>query len=136
MQYLQLKPESALPDISSLNPFRCVVILEEAATPEWQAQISDWLVKAGCLYMMAWGKDCDTWEDSINHANLREFGHGDIPEEKFVITSLHVNESLMEVFWFAKRSAFHPKVEIRNTLLLHISETSKMQKFLAEYAAV
>jgi hypothetical protein len=136
MQYLQLKPESTLPDISSLKPFRCVVIIEETVTPQWQEQVSHWLVKAGCLYMMAWGKKCISWDDSVMNANIKEFEGEEIPEEDFVMTTWHEGESLLEVFWFAKHSAFHPEVEIRNTLLLHISNISKMQKFLQEYAAV
>jgi hypothetical protein len=136
MQYLQLKPESTLPEISSLKPFRCVIIIEETVTPEWQEQVSNWLVKSGCLWMMAWGKECDTWDDSVDYANLKEFNYGDIPEEKSVMTTWHANDSLMEVFWFSKHSAFHPQVEIRNTLLLHISNSSKMQEFLDKYAAV
>jgi hypothetical protein len=41
MKYLQLKPGSTLPDISNLNPFRSVVIVEEMVTLEWQERVSD-----------------------------------------------------------------------------------------------
>src|SRR5689334_494931 len=112
MQYLQLKPESDLPNVSPLAPFRCVVIIEEIVTPEWQAKVSSWLVKSGCLYMMAWGKECGTWDDSVDYANLERFNHGDIPDENFVMTTWHADETLIEVFWFSKHSAFHPSVEI------------------------
>src|SRR5687768_11825411 len=111
MQYLQLKPESTLPEISSLKPFRCVVSIEETVTPKWRAQVSAWLVESGCLYMMAWGKECATWDESIEDANLREFDYGDIPQEKSVITTCHADNSLAEVFWHSKHSAFHPEVE-------------------------
>ena len=121
MKYIQLQPGSALPDISDLSPFRSVVVIEESVTPEWLAQVSDWLVKSGCLYMMAWGKECSTWDDSVDTANLEIFNYKNIPDDKFVMTTWHEDELLKEVFWFSKHSADHPEIEISSTLVLHIS---------------
>ena len=121
MKYIQLQPGSALPDISDLSPFRSVVVIEESVTPEWRAQVSDWLVKSGCLYMMAWGKECSTWDDSVDTANLEIFNYKNIPDDKFAMTTWHEDELLKEVFWFSKHSADHPEIEISSTLVLHIS---------------
>jgi len=134
IKHLQLQPESTPPDISYLKPFRSVVIIEEIVTPEWQDQISCWMVKSGCLYMMAWGDKCSAWDDSVDHANLEEYDYGDIPEDKFVMTSWHENETLKDVFWFSKHNAIHPNVKIENTLLLHISNCNKEKELLNEYA--
>ena len=133
MEYLRLKPESNLPNINVLNPFRSVVIVEETVNPEWQVQVSNWLVSSGCLYMMAWGNDCTSWDNSVDQANLEEFNYGDIPEQKFVMTTWHEDESLKEVFWFSKNNAFHPVVELETTLILHISCKNKEKEYLTEY---
>jgi hypothetical protein len=133
MKYCQLKPGSQLPDISALSPFRSVVIIEESVTSEWQSLVSHWLVKSGCLFMIAWGKDCSTWDDSVDIANIEEFGFGDIPEDKLVMTTWHDKEPLKEVFWFSKNNAYHPTVELPNTLILHISNTNKENELLSEY---
>ena len=69
----------------------------------------------------------------MDNANLEEFDYEEIPEEKFVMTTWHENESLKEVFWFAKNNAFHPAVELRNTLILDITTASREEQFLAEY---
>lgn len=98
INYLQLQPGAEPPDISALKPFRTVVVIEESSS-EWQSLVSAWLVKSGCLYMMAWGKDCSGWDDSDDFANLEEFDSGDGPEDKFVMTTWHENEPLKEVFW-------------------------------------
>ena len=135
VQYLQLQPDLTLPDISALKPFRVVVVIEEAVTPEWQSQVSTWLVASGCLYMMAWGVNCSSWDDSVDLANLAAFGYGDIPEDKFVMTTWHEGESLKDVYRFSKESAIHPAVEIDNILLLHISKSNIEKVFLAEYAS-
>ena len=136
MRYLQLQPESSLPDISALSPFRSVVVVEETVTPEWQATVSEWLVKSGCLYMMAWGKECSSWDDSVDNANLAEFNYEEIPKDKFVMTTWHDNEPLKEVFFFSKYNGFHPNVELENTLLLHISNTNKEKDYINEYTGV
>jgi len=136
MRYLQLQPETSLPDISGLSPFRSVVIVEASVTPEWQAEVSKWLVKSGCLYMMAWGKECSSWDDSVDFANLEEFNYGEIPEDKFVMTTWHENEPLNEVFFFSKENGIHPTVDLKNTLLLHISNSNKENEYLNEYAGV
>ena len=133
MKYLQLEPESKLPDISGLKPFRSVVVIEENVSSEWQTLVSTWLVKSGCLYMMAWGKECSTWDNSVDYANIAEFNYGDIPEDKFVMTTWHEDEPLKEVFWFAKHNAFHSVVRLPNLLILHISIYNKENELLLEY---
>ena len=133
VKYLQIESTSEMPDISALNPFRAVVIVEENVSLEWQIQISNWLVSSGCLYMMAWGLNCITWDDSVDIANLEQFNHGEIPDDKFVITTWHENEPLKEVFWFSKHSAIHPDVDIKNNLLLHISKQNNEKYLLDKY---
>ena len=133
MKYIQLQPGSVLPDISDLSPFRSVVVIEETVTPEWRAQVSDWLVKSGCLYMMAWGKECSKWDDSVDFANIETFNFEDILDDKFVMTTWHEDELLKEVFWFSKHSADHPEIEISSTLVLHISNQDKNPELTIEY---
>ncbi len=133
LTYLQLRPESSLPEISGVSPFRAIMVIEEPVSLEWQSQVSTWLVQSGCLYMMAWGYDCSSWDDAVDVANLEEFNFENVPEANFVLTTWHKNEALKEVFCFAKNNASHPVVELRGTLILHISETSREHELLAEY---
>jgi hypothetical protein len=69
MNYLHLTASGRLPDISALRPFKTVVIVEETVTADRQAAISQWLVESGCRYMMAWGADCRSWDQSMTQAN-------------------------------------------------------------------
>ena len=132
--YLHLKPEAALPEISRAVPARMVVVIEAEVSAEWQSIVSDWIIGSGCLYMMAWGVDCSSWDDSVDIANLEKFEFGEIPENHFVMTTWHTDEPLAEVFWFSKNNAFHPTVEFQHTVLLHISAESKERELLAAYA--
>lgn len=133
LKYLQLSPGAELPDISAFGPFRSVVVIDAQLSPEWRFDVSTWLVKAGCLYMMAWGDDCSAWDDSVDMANLEQFNYQEVPAAQFVLTTWHEDEALEDVFWFAKNNAFHPVVEIKNTLILDISRTSREQDLLARY---
>ena len=113
-------------------PFRVVVVVAEKVNEDWREQVSRWLVASGCLYMMAWGDECSRWDDSVDHANLEEFDYGDIPEERFVMTTWHERESLAEVFWFAEHCACHPTIELA-TVILDIAATPRESELLALY---
>jgi len=117
--YLCLNPESELPKLS-LGSFRALVMIESEVSALWQNTVSNWLVRSGCLQMMAWGLGCSSWDDSVDWANISQFAHGDTPDESFVLTSWHEDQSLQEVMHFCKHFADHPFAELRSTLLLHI----------------
>lgn len=133
MQYIQLISSNELPDISDLRPFKAVVIAEDTVTSDRQAAICQWLVESGCLYMMAWGQDCGSWDDAVNHANIEAFDSEEIPDDCVVITTRHEDESLKEAFWFSKYSAIHPCFRIENTVLLHLSPIGREQELGEKY---
>jgi hypothetical protein len=121
MEYLQLRNNEALPQIKTPRPFKCVVIIDSSVSQEWQAEVSKWLVNSGCLFMMAWGHNCSSWDDSVDYANLEQFEYQEIPPESFVVTTWHDSESLSEVFEFCKKIAAHNVKNLEDTLMLHIS---------------
>lgn len=134
IKYLQLKPGSELPDVSDLRPFRTIVVIDEEVTPAWQAKVSVWLVESGCLYVVAWGKECSAWDDAVDMANMRAFDYSGIPDDRFVMTTWHDKEPLIDVFWFSKHHALHSTVELAHTLVLHVSSQNREQEFLLDYA--
>lgn len=134
INYLRLAPESALPAVIREHPFRVVVVIEETSTAEWQAAVSDWLVQSGCLYMMAWGKNCSDWDDSVDHANIKAFDFEAIPVDSFVMTTWYDNESLREVFWYCKTCAVHPSIDLERTMLLHIGSVDKGSELFQSFA--
>lgn len=125
--YLHLTPGSELPPLS-LERFRVLVMIESEVTTVWQKAVSDWLVRSGCLYMMAWGLNCSSWDDSVDWANIEQFAFEEIPAESFVLTSWHENDSLEEVMHFCKHFAVHPSVALPTTLLLQISLEAQKEK--------
>jgi hypothetical protein len=130
LSYRHLKAGQDPPSFHDLRPFKAVVIVEEEVTPAWRDLVSERLVSAGCLYMMAWGDQCTSWDDSVDIANIELFNYKEIPEDQFVMTTWHQDEPVEEVFWFAQNCAFHPVVELNNTLILDISPVERGERLL------
>jgi len=55
VSYLHLASGQEPPSLGGPSPFKAVLVIEQPFTAEWQSMVSEWLVQAGCLYMMAWG---------------------------------------------------------------------------------
>lgn len=132
--YLKIQQGDDLPNLEEIRPFKAIVVVESEVTVDWQYQVSHWLINRGCLCMMAWGKDCSSWDDSVDMANLERWNYDEIPDHAFVMTSWHEDVPLEEVFWFAKYAAVsYSDVEMSHTLILHISSTDQQEEFKAKY---
>jgi hypothetical protein len=126
LYYLRITDNVLLPDISHLKPFKTVIVIEKSVSNEYRHHVCKWLVKSGCLYVMALGLDCESWHDTIDDANLEYFNYGDIPKESFVMTTWHDNEPIADVFNFAKNII----PTLQNMLILHISETDRETQYI------
>jgi hypothetical protein len=119
--YVRLTPGEPIPDVSSLAPFKAIIALEAGYPSDWQDEVSQWLVASGCRYMMAWGPDCSTWDDSVDMADIegRNFEEDD---SKFVMTTWHTDETLEEVFWYSQFCAnfSYDEIELTRALIVHV----------------
>jgi len=136
VSYLQLQPQLEKLPLCGFGPFKAVVIIEQEVTSGWRRKVSEWLVENDCLYMLAWGHNCSAWDDSVDIANLEQFDYGEIPDDRFIMTTWHESEPLHEVFWFSKHSAIHPHVELMKTVLIHVSVESKERELLESFKNV
>ena len=125
MIYIKLPSNSEPTDISLFNPFKAVVIIEDEVTNEWQNKISDWLVESGCKYMMAWGLECSSWDDSVDCSCIAKHNDYGFTKDQCVITTWHENENLNEVFFYAKHVACHEAFQLEDLLVIHISTSNK-----------
>lgn len=134
IEYVHLKPNDSLPEITGWNPFRAAVLIESEVSEQWQAVVSEWLVNSGCLYMVAWGIRCSSWDDSVDFAALKRFDYGDIPEAEFVMTTWHEGDPLSDVLFYLKNNAIHSVTDTRFTVIVHIASAAREQEMLAAYA--
>lgn len=128
LEYLHLHPDKAPPGLTS-GPFRAVIVSEVAATQDWRKRIAEWLV-----YVVAWGVECEEWHDTVDWAVLEVFDFGDIPDDKFVMTTWHDDEPLSEALWFAGHVALHPEIDLEETVILHVADEGKRDEMMATYS--
>ena len=130
--YVRIAPGEALPDLSPFSPFKAVVVLKTEYSSEWQNEVSAWLVQCGCRYMMAWGPNCSSWDDSVDWVTISE-NPEDAPPDKFVMTTWHEKESLESVLWYAQFCATfsYDDVELKETVLLDVSRSDHKSELLS-----
>lgn len=131
--YLYVSPEGALPEWTHRKPFNAVVVATCAVSDGWQDEVSDWLVKSGCLCMLAWGVNCIVWEDAVDHATRKFYDPGEIPDEGFVLTTCHTDDTLEDVFWqaqFVNNWTYGDK-RLDLTLILDVGDVERSSELLA-----
>lgn len=136
LRYFRANDGDPLPDIADLKPYRAIVIIEADVSDEWQWLVSKWLVNSGCVYMLAWGQDCSSWDDSVDWASIGTT-EAEILERKnaaHVMTTWHEKETLSEVFEFATIGTQESGAPIPNTLLFHIGSVDREDEYISRFA--
>lgn len=98
--------------------FKCLLLIEREVSNDYRNAVSAALVKAGCLYSLAWGFDCSVWDDAVDWAFLEHYEYDKYPEDKFVMTTWHDDESLEEIVNFAKHCTEYSDVKLDDILVL------------------
>ena len=130
--YIHLPAGSALPSLDA-KPCRVVIIAEQHVPVEWQSSVAKWVIEKRCLFMMAWGLDCEIWHDAVDWAAHDLHGYEDVADDDFVMTSWHENEPLSEALFFCRCVAFHPTASLDRAILLHIAEVPRREEILRCY---
>lgn len=133
LRYLHLLPDAGLPDLH-LPPFLAIVLVEDEVSETWQWDASRWLVAAGCRYVLAWGKECDAWNEAVDEAFQEAVDYEDVDPERQVLTASFEDEDIDEVFWFARHRAAHPGAVLNTTLIVHIAAAARKDEIEALYA--
>ena len=131
MRIIEISESGGLPDTSHLAPFCAAVIIDKKLSARRQFEVSRWLCDMGCLYMCAWGVECSTWDDSVDLANLEHFNFGEIPDDNFVMTTWHTDDSLDEFFEYVNLTAIHPTIDLKQTLIVHIGGSDRRAELCA-----
>jgi hypothetical protein len=134
LAYVHLASGTDPSALAASTPFMAVVVAEQSVDTAWRNRVADWLVQAGCLFMVAWGRDCSEWDDAVDEANCEAFADGHIPEHRFVMTTWHADVPMDEAFRFAKDDARHPSVALAQTVLVHVAAEPAQQAMLDAYA--
>lgn len=118
LEYVFLPTDAPISVPKEMTKFKCLVLVEREVGNGYRDEISKTLVEAGCLYALAWGRDCSAWDDSVDWAFLEHYDYGAYPEEKFVRTTWHDNETLEETVEHAKHCTEYSEVKLDDILVL------------------
>lgn len=131
VQYIHLAPDTPPSGSIFSRPFSAVVVIAADVTPDWRHVVSEWLVEEGCLCMMAWGRDCSLWDDSVDFANL-ERHNWDVPAGKSVMTTWHNDEPLSDVLWSADNFVFEwsDQKQFKHLVILDICEAARESEMM------
>lgn len=116
--------------MSNPRPCKAVVIAEQPVSAEQRTTVCHWLIDSGCLFVMSWGDDCAAWAANVASLNRAAHAADEIPDERLVITTTHEDETLEQVFWFAKYTAMHPCADLEHVLLIHLATENCEREFL------
>lgn len=89
-------------------------------------------------YAVCGGESCEIWHDTIDEANLGSDPNFDPPDEKFIMTTWHANETASETVWFLLNCTSYPEERgpapaIQKFLILFVGpNASAKQQVIAE----
>ncbi len=132
MKYIWLKDTNDLPNINQYAPFKVLLSIDLALSPEDRQQISSWLVEMGAMHVTIRGEDCLNWKESIRQANLEKVKLDEMQPEQFVMITTHPFESLRSLYGQLKKHAKHTHLKLDLTVIVHLA----LQSGDAEYCSI
>lgn len=119
--FLRLEPPYKTPVPGFGSPFVAIIVAcDESITPEQQANISAQLVAMDCRYMLAWGLNASSWDDSVDLAFLNTDPNFNPPDDRHVMTTWHEDETIQDLVWFALMNTNFDAHDFRDYLALMI----------------
>lgn len=115
--------------VSPFNGDEYVVLLVVNATnitDEEQVRLSDSIVATGCRYAVCTGHECTTWDDSIDYSSILSDPNYDPPDEKFVMTTWHEDESIEDVVEYFRWNTVFDDFVPKNFLILFVGPSQEL----------
>ncbi len=90
------------------KPYPCLIWANEETSSDFKVELVSKLIEMDCRYIVAAGKECGQWHDAGDVASLESDESYAPPDERFVMTSWHQDETPDEVaFFFALNTSFN-----------------------------
>jgi hypothetical protein len=121
--------ETTIPDFTL--PFVAIVLAcDPSITPDKQADISAQLVARDCRFMLAWGMNATSWDDSVDIAFLKTDPDFQPPDDRQVITTWHDKQTIHDVVWFALQNTNFDSHNFHEYLALMIGTNTEIESEL------
>ncbi len=108
--------------------FVCAIFANDPTiSVDEQNTISNQIIKSTCRYAVCAGYKCSSWDDSIDFARITNDPNFSPPDEDFVMTTWHENETVAEVLWFALTQTDFDENKFKKYLVLFIGAEEKIK---------
>ena len=79
-----------------------VCVADASVTDGERAKVSTEIIAAKCRYAVCWGYECSAWDTAIDWAYIETDENFSPPDETFVMTTWHEDESVEDAidFWW------------------------------------
>lgn len=111
-----------------------LVVLADDVEPAARDSISEAIVASGARYVSCWGHECSAWDTSIDLAYIATDSDFNPPENRFVVTTWHEDETLEEAFDFVWMNGSFGVEYPRVTGIFVIGKNEDVTKRVADYA--
>ena len=133
LRYLRYSEEDEFELIKDMRPFKTLLILDKGTEGSWRVSVIEGLIISGCVHIISYGEDSEKWDKCVDFANLELSYFQDVLEEDCISTSFHQAKNLHDFFQLSKFASYHPTINPRNTLILHVGDEDREEEFRAAY---
>jgi hypothetical protein len=94
-----------IPSFALGEDIKCVVWSNTQMGHPWRNQVAARLVADRVRFMLAGGVAGTLWDDAVDWADIGRFPDFETPDERFVMTTWHDDQSFANVLWQANFTA-------------------------------
>lgn len=117
--------------------YKCLILNEYKIDEEYRWTVREHLVETGCRWMLAWGIDGTLWDDSVDLVEINKFLPEIVgPDDEFVLTTWHDNDTLEEVIHFTKFGAVetYDAKPLHDVVIIDLSEVNREEYISGLYS--
>ena len=92
-----------------------------------QKDLSDRIVASGCRYAVCFGFECSSWDDSIDYAFIFSDPNLNPPDDRFVMTTWHENESIEDVVEYFRWNTVFDEFVPKRFLVLFVGDDVELK---------
>lgn len=107
-----------------------LVVSDTSITDDERNFVSDEIIRQGCRYAVCWGHECSRWDDSIDWSEMSRYPDFKSPDERFVMTTWHEDESLDEVVEFLRWNTAFNHYDTERVLVLILGGDADVEEEL------
>ncbi len=109
--------------------FVVMLVVNDTTIAEGErAELSGEIVRQGCRYAVSTGHGCSSWDDAIDIAFLETDPNFNPPDDRFVMTSWHENDSIEGVVEFFRSCTAFDDYTPKNFMVIFLGQNQKVEE--------